>query len=105
MHAEVVAELAWALSQAGHSTLRFDYRGVGASQGQSPRLAGEPRALRFDELAGEAADLLAAAEQLIATSGGPVCAVGYSFGAAVALACAADPRIDRLVLIAPPTRW
>ncbi len=32
------------------------------------------------------------------------CAIGYSFGAAVALRAAQDPRIDRLVLIAPPTR-
>lgn len=29
----VAAELAWAVSSAGHPTLRFNYRGVGASQG------------------------------------------------------------------------
>lgn len=36
----VGAELAWAISHAGHPTLRFNYRGVGGSQGQpskSPR--------------------------------------------------------------------
>jgi alpha/beta superfamily hydrolase len=30
----VGAELAWAATQAGHPTLRFNYRGVGASQGK-----------------------------------------------------------------------
>jgi hypothetical protein len=30
----VVAELAWAATQAGHPSLRFNYRGVGASQGK-----------------------------------------------------------------------
>jgi len=29
----LVAELAWASAQAGHASLRFNYRGVGASQG------------------------------------------------------------------------
>lgn len=33
----VGAELAWAVSQAGHPTLRFNYRGVGGSQGQPSR--------------------------------------------------------------------
>jgi alpha/beta superfamily hydrolase len=30
----VAAELAWAAASAGHPTLRFNYRGVGASQGK-----------------------------------------------------------------------
>jgi alpha/beta superfamily hydrolase len=30
----IAAELAWAASQAGHPTLRFNFRGVGASQGE-----------------------------------------------------------------------
>lgn len=33
----VVAELAWAATQAGHPSLRFNYRGVGASQGKRSR--------------------------------------------------------------------
>src|SRR3954464_13789743 len=35
----VVAELAWAATQAGYPSLRFNYRGVGASQGK--RSAGD----------------------------------------------------------------
>ncbi|MGQ0506530.1 MAG: alpha/beta hydrolase [Myxococcaceae bacterium] len=30
----VAAELAWAVTQTGHATLRFNFRGVGASQGK-----------------------------------------------------------------------
>src|SRR2546422_11402357 len=48
MLSPVVAELAWALTRAGHPTMRFDYRGVGASRGASRPVAGrgdlaEPR--------------------------------------------------------------
>ncbi len=37
MDTVVGAELAWAISHRGHPTLRFNYRGVGASQGQPSR--------------------------------------------------------------------
>jgi alpha/beta superfamily hydrolase len=102
MTSPVIAELAWALTRAGHPTLRFDYRGVGASRGRSRHRAGS---MEIGDLQDEVADLLSACDQLLATARMPrACAVGYSFGAAVALSAAADPRIDRLVLIAPPTR-
>jgi len=102
MLSPVVAELAWALTRAGHPTLRFDYRGVGASRGSSRHPAG---AMRIADLQDEVADLHAICEHLIATTQMPaVCAVGYSFGAAVALEAAQDVRIGRLVLIAPPTK-
>ena len=105
MTAPVVAELAWQLTQAGHPTLRFDYRGVGASQGKSRHAVHERLRVPLGVLQDEAADLLAAVDQLLATTGArSVCAVGYSFGAGVVLACADDPRIERLVLVAPPTR-
>ena len=101
MSSPVVAELAWALTRAGHPTLRFDYRGVGASRGASRHPAG---AMRIADLHDEVADLHAICEHLIATTGmTSVCAVGYSFGAAVALAAAQDARVGQLVLIAPPT--
>ena len=101
MLSPVVAELAWALTRAGHPTLRFDYRGVGASRGVSGQRAGSER---IEHLREEVADLHRICEHLLATTRmSAACAVGYSFGAAVALEAAEDPRIARLVLIAPPT--
>ena len=110
MTAPVIAELAWALTRAGHATLRFDYRGVGASQGKSRHAAGSLEAvdapgsekrLSAADLSEEVLDLFAAADQL--RLGQPFCAVGYSFGAAVVLAAADDPRVEKVILIAPPT--
>ena len=103
MTAPVIAELAWALTQAGHATLRFDYRGVGASQGRSRQTLARQGRQPLSELSDEGEDLLAAADLLTATTEGPLCAIGYSFGAGVALSQANDDRFDRLVLVAPPT--
>jgi uncharacterized protein len=101
MTVPVIAELAWALTRAGHPTLRFDYRGVGGSQG---RIRHEPGAGRIRDIAGEVRDLGAAIEQLLAsTRSKAVCAVGYSFGASVVASAARDSSVDRLVLVAPPT--
>lgn len=101
MLSPVVAELAWALTRAGHPTLRFDYRGVGASRGTSRHSAGS---LRIADVRDEVADLLSICQHLLeSTPLGPACAVGYSFGAAVALEAAQDPRVGSVVLIAPPT--
>jgi alpha/beta superfamily hydrolase len=99
MTSPVIAELAWALTRAGHSTLRFDYRGVGASRGQRRSSTGW-----LTDVSEEVSDLYLVADQLLATTrAATVCAVGYSFGAKVALEAARDPRISQLVLIAPPT--
>jgi alpha/beta superfamily hydrolase len=101
MTVPAVAELAWALTRAGFPTLRFDYRGVGASQGRSRHAAGVTRVAQIDD---ELQDLRAAVEQLVqSTRAQDACVVGYSFGAVVALAAAADATVSRLVLIAPPT--
>lgn len=93
MDSPVVAELAWAVTRAGHATLRFNYRGVGASSGG---WSGGP---------GEVDDLAAAVESLRETTGAERVAVaGYSFGAwaAVEVARRRDD-VDALVLVAPPT--
>ncbi|GAC1339424.1 MAG: hypothetical protein NVS2B9_13990 [Myxococcales bacterium] len=110
MVAPAVAELAWALAREGHATLRFDYRGVGASQGKSSHAApvlGEGKVPPIERagIAAEVEDLRSACEHLQASAspGAPLCCIGYSFGAAVALQVAEDPRVSHLVLVAPPT--
>src|SRR5438067_10848924 len=76
MLSPVVAELAWALTRAGHPTMRFDYRRVGASRGVSRHAAGSTRiADRQDEVA----DLHGIGEHLLAsTDMAEVCLVGRS---------------------------
>src|SRR5947209_9244566 len=54
MTAPVIAELAWAITRAGHPSLRFDYRGVGGSQGTIRHPPGRRRLVDLD---GEVEDL------------------------------------------------
>ena len=92
MDNNVVEALVRGLSDAGMATLRFNFRGVGSSEGETS-----------DTLA-ERADATAAIGFLAGETGGrPVTLCGYSFGAIVsALTGPADPRVDRLVLVALP---
>jgi alpha/beta superfamily hydrolase len=88
----VVNELAWACVKRGIASLRFNWRGVGASAGQA---SGDPGAA--DE------DYAAALAHQLASVAGPLVACGYSFGACAALrAGAREPRVRRLLLVAPP---
>jgi alpha/beta superfamily hydrolase len=88
----VVSELAYGLYKAGIASLRFNWRGVGASQG---RVSGDWRDAEED--------YTAALEQVAATTPPPIVAAGYSFGAAAALRVGLrDPRVSELILIAPP---
>lgn len=88
----VLSEIAYACTKAGISSLRFNWRGVGAS-------AGVPSGDDADA----DADYLAALTHIGETVGGPIVACGYSFGAAAAARVAFDrQRIDRLILVAPP---
>lgn len=124
MTVPAINELAWALTRGGHATLRFDYRGVGGSQGRSPHAlappddpgselgsGSAPPRITPALIGAEVVDLLAAADQLAATTsasaaeGGDagLCAIGYSFGACVVLAAHAGARWQKLVLVAPPT--
>jgi len=95
MTSPVVGEIAWACQRAGYATLRFEWRGVGASSGTP---------------SGEAADAdldyAAALAHLADSVPGPLLAAGYSFGAAAALRVAAKAtRVRRLVLVSPPAAW
>jgi alpha/beta superfamily hydrolase len=92
MDSPVVTELSWALKQTGHATVRFNWRGVGASGGAPS-----------GEHADADADYAAALTYLEDTASGPLVAAGYSFGAATAIRMArSNPRVRRLLLVAPP---
>jgi alpha/beta superfamily hydrolase len=92
LESPVVAELAFACHSLGIASLRFNWRGVGAS-------AGEPSG---DEAVADA-DYAAALAHLADTVPGALYACGYSFGSAAAVRAAErSPRVRRLVLIAPP---
>lgn len=94
MENPVVSELAFACAQTGLGSLRFNWRGVGASAGTP---SGDPQ---------EAAqDYAAAVAQLRDTAPGVLVLCGYSFGAAAAVAQlspAAGYAAQQLLLIAPP---
>jgi len=92
MDSPVVNEIAYAARAAGLASLRFNWRGVGAS-------AGVPSGAAADA----DADYRAALAHLLATVPGAAVAAGYSFGAAAAVRVGgAEPRVRRLLLVAPP---
>jgi alpha/beta superfamily hydrolase len=95
MENELVVRLTHALVDAGLATLRFDFRGVGASGG------------RHDDGRGEVDDVRAAAALLRARLGAAqVTLVGYSFGSLMAMRAAAlEPNaVAGAIAIAPPVR-
>jgi uncharacterized protein len=87
---KVVHTLARAFVARSFLALRFNFRGVGASEGT------------FDDGPGELQDALAAsraAQQRCPD--GPLWFAGFSFGAAIAIRAAAESDADGLVSIAP----
>ncbi|MBW2621992.1 MAG: alpha/beta fold hydrolase [Deltaproteobacteria bacterium] len=93
MYDYVVSMAAEALIAAEWTVLRFNFRGVGRSEGQ------------YSDGVGEAEDIVAAVSFLKESGAVKVLAGGYSFGAMAALK--AWPRLNELgvlplVLIAPP---
>ena len=93
MHNKVVFRAAKAAVSAGAAALRFNYRGVGASEGESEGGAAEQDDVRA------ALDALAALYPAT-----PLCLIGFSFGASVGLAVGApDRRVEALVGLGLPT--
>lgn len=91
MHNKVVTMTARALRECGATTLRFNFRGVGQSEG------------RFDDGEGELADLRAVAAWARAQHPDKVLwLAGFSFGAWVSLHLANELQVAALVSIAPP---
>jgi len=89
MDNKVVQTLARALVQSGWTTLRFNFRGVGASQGE------------HDQGQGETRDLLTVVRQLAPQ--GPLALAGFSFGAFVCSHAVAalhpERQIDKVVWV------
>ncbi len=92
MHTKTVYQGAKALTRIGCAVLRFNFRGVGTSDGE------------FDRGEGEMDDFKAALDYMASRYPGlPLWAAGFSFGAWVALETgAADDRVTVLIGIAPP---
>lgn len=93
MYNVIVEKLCRRLEEAGFAALRFNFRGVGLSEGS------------YDGGSGEVLDAKAAIDFLEAIDF-PVINVigvaGYSFGAYVAARVAEDHRVKALALISPP---
>ncbi len=93
MHSLVVSTLFTHLVGSGCGVLRFNFRGVGRSEGEHD----------FGE--GEQLDVRAAVDALAAGGAGqaPLVLAGWSFGADLALTCDA-PELSGWFLVAPPLR-
>jgi uncharacterized protein len=92
MHTKVVFRATKALASLGCAVLRFNFRGVGSSEGD------------WDEGPGELADYRAALDAMAALyPQTELWAAGFSFGSYIALTVGAiDDRVRLLLGIAPP---
>jgi alpha/beta superfamily hydrolase len=94
MHNNVVEAVLAAMWQAGYATLRFNFRGVGASEGE------------YDGGEGEALDARAAIKFIASQPGvlaDRIVLAGYSFGAAVAMRVGlTEPAVAQIIAVALP---
>ena len=91
MHNKVVTMVARALRELGATTVRLNFRGTGASAGE------------FDDGRGEREDLRTVVDWVQdARPGDRLWLAGFSFGAYVTLAAAAELLPDAVISIAPP---
>ena len=93
MDNKVVTTLARAFQESGAATLRFNFRGVGATEGT------------HDEGRGEADDMLRVIDHAReAYADLPLALAGFSFGGAVAVRASLQADFAQLVLVAPGFR-
>jgi alpha/beta superfamily hydrolase len=94
LYNNVVEALVRAYQQHGYTTLRFNFRGVGNSQG------------RYDDGEGEQQDVKAALAYLAGKGKTRLELTGYSFGAWVnALARPAQDPVRQMIMVAPPVNF
>jgi uncharacterized protein len=90
----VVESIALTYARKGITTLRFNFRGVGRSDGI------------HDNGIGEQEDVLAAIRLLSASGITEIHLAGYSFGAWVnARTCRLPPEVTTLIMVAPPVAF
>jgi uncharacterized protein len=93
MHNKVVYHAMKAFSSFGLPVLRFNFRGVGLSEGE------------HDEGLGEQDDVQAGLNWMEQNLNRPILFAGFSFGSNVGLrACCGDPRVKGLVGLGVPVR-
>jgi len=91
MHNNVVKAVAQAYKEQGYSTLRFNFRGVGLSEGD------------YDNGNGEKEDVHAALRYLTKLGKTKIDLAGYSFGSWVnALGIETFKDAERLIMVSPP---
>ncbi|MFP6808828.1 MAG: alpha/beta fold hydrolase [Pseudomonadales bacterium] len=91
LHDNLVSILSGACLSMGIGTLRFNFRGVGQSEGS------------HDKGAGEVNDIVSVVEWLRVEKGiTSIILGGYSFGAVVALKAIGQVSPEQIILVAPP---
>ena len=89
-NSKAAVTVARALARQGLATLRFDFTGLGGSEGEFGRAG----------FATDVSDLVDAARTLVERFGGPILMVGHSLGGAAVLAAADDLGFDHVAAIA-----
>ena len=93
MDNKVVTTLERALRERGAATFRFNFRGIGGTEGT------------HDEGRGEAEDMVAVIEHAKGVAGAkPLWIAGFSFGGAIAVRASLRVEFARLALVAPGFR-
>ncbi len=93
MYNPVVEAICRTYFRKGYSTLRFNFRGVGNSQGV------------FDNGCGEGKDVLEAVQYLLDTGLESIHVSGYSFGTRVLAGIDFSPQVDSQVYVSPPVAF
>ncbi|MDQ1336732.1 MAG: uncharacterized protein QG552_3682 [Thermodesulfobacteriota bacterium] len=94
MENNVVEAVVRAYGEKGYTTLRFNFRGVGRSEG------------RYDNGRGEQEDVRAAVAHLTQLGMTSIDLTGYSFGAWVNAKCIDSLRdVRRMVMVSPPVNF
>jgi alpha/beta superfamily hydrolase len=94
MHNNVVAAVCRSYQKIGATTLRFNFRGVGGSQGN------------YSDGTGEQEDIRAAVAYLADIGTRQIDLAGYSFGAWMnALAVNDGLKVDNMIMVSPPVAF